>query len=166
MTLDDVVIDSKGRGSITITETKKHKTKRTILPERYILSSCSHKSFKNWLDYWRPKVENQYSGSALYLQPDGKPFTIRHLGHKLSEHGKKIWSYFRPYDTRHWCAISRLIETKVETGNFDPYTIKNWLGHTNLKTTENYIHYAEMYYNQYPKSWIHDALRSQDNCVR
>ena len=40
---------------------------------------------KNWIYHWRPKVENQYSGDALYLQPSGKPFTVRFLGKKLSE---------------------------------------------------------------------------------
>ena len=163
MTIDDVFIDSQGRGTITITETKKHRQKRTILPEKYILSSQSHKSLKNWIDHWRPKVENQHSGNSLYLQPDGKPFTVRHLGHKLSLHGKKIWPHFRPYDMRHWCAVARLIETKIQMGYFEPMTVKNWLGHEELKTTENYIHYAEMYYNQYKHSWIHHALRSHKN---
>lgn len=91
MTVDDVIIDSSGRGCITITETKKHRQKRTILPEKSILSSRVHKSFKNWIDKWRPKVENQYSGNALYLQPSGKPFEINHFRGKLSRFGKKIW---------------------------------------------------------------------------
>jgi len=52
MTIDDVVIDANGRGCLTITETKKHKNKRTILPEIQILGSQSHKSFKNWIDHW------------------------------------------------------------------------------------------------------------------
>jgi len=160
MKLDDVFIDSKGRGTITITETKKHRDKRTILPEKYILSSRSHKSFKNWIDYWRPKVENQYSGNALYLWPNGKPVTVRKLGQKLSQHGKKIWPPFQPYDMRHWCAIARLIETKIQTGNYDIYSVKSWLGHTNVKVTENYVYRAEMYYNQYRESWIQNALRS------
>lgn len=163
MTLDDVIIDDQGRGTITITETKKYKKRRTILPEKHILSSRSHKSFKNWIDVWRPKVANKKSGNALYLQPDGKPFTVRHLGHKLSQHGKTIWPYFRPYDMRHWCAVARLIETKIQTGHFEPITVKNWLGHEELKTTENYIQYAEMYYNQHKVSWIHHALRSHKN---
>ena len=166
MTLDDVIIDSKGRGNITITETKKHRDKRIILPEKHVLSSQSHKSFKNWIDHWRPKVESQYSGNALYLWPSGKPVTVRKLGQKLSVHGKKIWPHFRPYDMRHWCAVSRLIETKIQTGNFEPYTVKNWLGHTNISVTEKYIHFAEMYYNQCPKSWIHNALRSHIKIVR
>jgi len=162
MTLNDVIIDSKGRGSITITETKKRKSQRTVLPESFILSSQSHKSLKNWIDKWRPKVENQYSGDALYLQPSGKPFTVRHLGHKLSKHGKRIWPYFRPYDMRHWCAVARLIETKIKTGGYDVFTVKYWLGHEDQETTDHYIHFAEQYYNQYPKSWIHDALRSHN----
>jgi len=166
MTLDDVHIDSQGRGSITITETKKHSDERVILPEKYILSSRSHKSLKIWIDKWRPRVENQYSGDALYLWPSGKPVTVRKLGHKLSEHGKKIYPHFRPYDMRHWCAVSRLIETKIETGHFEPYTVKNWLGHTDIKVTENYIHYTEMYYHQYRNSCIHSALRSPRCCVR
>jgi len=165
MTVDDVIIDDKGRGNITITETKKRRSQRTILPESFILSSQSHKSLKNWIDHWRPKVENQYSGDSLYLQPSGKPFAVRHLGHKLSKYGKKIWPYFRPYDMRHWCAVARLIETKIKTGRYDVFTVKYWLGHEEQETTDSYIHFAEQYYNQYPQSWIHDALRSH-NFVR
>ena len=77
-----------------------------------------------------------------------------------SRHGKKIWQPFQPYDMRHWCAIARLIETKIQTGTFDKVHVQNWLGHTNMKTTEGYTLYAEMYYNQYQKSWIQSALRS------
>lgn len=160
MKTSDVTIDGKGRGNIAVTETKKRKAERTVLPEKFILSSRSHKSLKNWIDNWRPKVENQHSGDALYLQPNGKPFTVRHLGHKLSNHGKKIWPKFQPYDMRHWCAIARLIETKIESGKYDVFKVKNWLGHDEQDTTYNYVHFAEMYYNQYPKSWIHNALRS------
>jgi hypothetical protein len=61
---------------------------------------------------------------------------------------------------RHWCAIARLIETRIESGNYDKFRIKNWLGHEDQKTTDNYVSFAEMYYNQYPKSWIQNALRS------
>lgn len=159
LTVDDIHFESGDRGYLTITETKKHKRKRTIIPENHILSSRSHKSFRNWLDIWRPKVENQHSGNALYLQPDGKPFTVRHLGHKLSVHGKKIWPHFRPYDLRHWCAVARLIETKITGGKYDIWFVKNWLGHEDLKTTEGYIHFADLYYRQYPYSWLKHALR-------
>jgi len=161
MTVEDVIIDSNGRGSITITETKKHRQKRTVLPETCVLSSKVHKSFKNWIEKWRPKVANQYSGKSLYLQPSGKPFHIDHFRGKLSRHGKKIWKPFQPYDMRHWCAIARLIQTKRDTGNFDVFTVQNWLGHTDMKTTQNYIHHAEMYYNQAPVDWIATAMKPQ-----
>jgi integrase len=160
MTLNDVIIDSDGFGSVTITEPKKNRSERTIVPEKHILSSLSHKSLRNWIDKWRPRAENQYSGDALYLWPSGKPITKETLRCKLSEHGKKIWPHFRPYDVRHWCAISRLIETKIQTGIFDTFTVKNWLGHTKIKSTEEYIGHAEMYFKQFNKSWIHSALRS------
>jgi len=160
MSCNDIFLDCNGTGSITITETKKHKSRRTIVPENYILSSQSHKSFKNWIDTWRPQVENQHSGDSLYLWPTGKPVTPTRLRLKLSEHGKKIWPHFKPYDTRHWCAISRLIETKVCNGVFEPYTVRNWLGHSDLRTTETYISHADQYYRSYNHSWIHHALRS------
>ncbi|MCD6236575.1 MAG: site-specific integrase [Thermoplasmata archaeon] len=162
MTVDSVIIESKERGSIVITETKKHSSQRTLIPEKALITSRIHKSFKNWLDHWRPKVENQYSGNALYLWPNGKPVTVRRIGQKLSEYGKKIWKHFQPYDMRHWCAVARLIKTKVETGTFDTYRVKNWLGHERITTTENYIRYAEQYYNQLPVDWIAAALKPKN----
>ena len=51
-------------------------------------------------------------------------------------------------------------ETEIKTVRYDVFTVKYWLGHEEQETTDNYIHFAEQYYNQYPKSWIHDALRS------
>jgi len=158
MTVDDVVLDGD-MGYLIVTETKKHRSQRTLIPEKAIMTSRVHKSFKNWIDYWRPKVENQYSGNALYLWPSGRPVTVRKLGQKLSKHGKKVWRHFQPYDMRHWCAVARLIKTKIETGNFDIYTVRNWLGHERITTTENYVRYAEQYYNQLPIDWIAAALR-------
>lgn len=151
--VDDVIFE-EGYSYLTITERKKHDNQRTIIPEKAIITSRVHKSLKNWIDKWRPKVENQYSGDDLYLQPTGRPFTIRYLGKKLSENGKKVWRYFSPYDMRHWCAVARLIQTKVETGTFDVYTVRNWLGHEKITTTQSYIRYAEQYYRQLPEDWI------------
>jgi integrase len=160
MTIDNVIIES-GRGSIVIVEPKLHNPQRTLIPEKAIMTSKVHKSFKNWIDHWRPKVENQYSGNALYLWPSGKPVTAK-IGQKLSEYGKKIWRYFTPYDMRHWCAIARLIKTKVETGSYDAYSVRNWLGHEKITSTESYIRYAEQYCRQLPVDWIARALKSQN----
>jgi len=163
--VSDVKFETKQRGYLVITETKKHRSQRTIIPEKAILYSKVHKSLKNWIDHWRPRVANQYSGDALFLQPDGRPFTVRHLGHKLSYHGKKVWKDFAPYDMRHWCAVARLIKTKYETKNFDCYQVKNWLGHERMATTEGYIRYAEQYYRELPVDWISCALKSQYETV-
>ena len=130
-----------------------------MFPRKQIMDSRTHKSFKNWIDHWRPKIANQYSGDVLYLQSNGKPFTVRHLGHKLSKLGKQVWKPFQPYDMRHWCAVSRLIEQKVKTGGFDVIPVKNWLGHEKIQTTMNYIQYAEQYYNQAPYDWLKRVLK-------
>ncbi len=67
---------------------------------------------------------------------------------------------FCPYDMRHWCSVARLIRTKCETGIFDCYPVKNWLGHERMATTEGYIKYAEEYYRDFPVDWISCALKS------
>ena len=159
LTTNDVVINDNGTGCIVITEVKKHRSQRTLFPGKQLLISKTHKSFKNWIDHWRPKVANQHSKDAFYLQPNGRPLTTRHLGHKLSNYGKQIWKEFQPYDMRHWCAISRLIEQKVSTDTFDVIPVKNWLGHEKIQTTMNYVHYAEQYYNQAPYDWVKRVLK-------
>jgi len=90
MKINDVYFEGKNRGHIIITETKKHGSQRIVIPEKAILTSKVHKSLYNWLKSWRPKVANEQSGDALFLQPNGTPFTVRHLGQKLSKMGKKI----------------------------------------------------------------------------
>jgi integrase len=159
MTVSNIRIDSP-IPHIVIIEPKKHnKTRLLYNIEPAILTSSIHKSFKNWIEHWRPKVANQYSGDKLYLQPDGKPFTTRHLGHNISKHGKQIWKDFRPYDMRHWCAVARLIKTKVETKNFDIFQVQKWLGHEESSTTHIYVSQATDYYNHLPVDWISLALK-------
>jgi integrase len=161
MSIKDIDIDNKGRGSIIITERKKRSSKRIIIPERYLLSAHNYKSFKNWIDHWRPKVANQYSGDALYLQPNGKPFTIRYLGKKLSENGKKVWPSYQPYVSRHWCAIALLIRTKLECKTWDTRRVQKYLGHDKPSTTDTYIEFAEEYFRQESKDWFLHALKKQ-----
>jgi len=66
---------------------------------------------------------------------------------------------------RHWCAVARLIKTKYETGNYDCFSVKNWLGHERMATTEGYIKHAEKYYRDFPVDWIACALKSPENIV-
>ncbi|RLF56264.1 MAG: hypothetical protein DRN27_09760 [Thermoplasmata archaeon] len=178
--LEDVFLDDNLTGFLIITETKKRKSTRTVTPRKQILSSPTHKSLKNYIDHWRPKVVNQFSGDALFLWKSGKPITVRTLGHKLSEQGKKVWKPFQPYDMRRWCAIARLIETKVEHGTFDEFEVCDWLGHTDVKTTMIYIKDAKKYYKRAPYNWLkrilknhykknvmteENALKNQDNPI-
>lgn len=145
---------------IIITETKKRSNTRPLFNlESALLKSPVHKSIKNWLDHWRPKVENQYSGDALYLWPSGKPLTVRTLGHVLSTQGKRVWEDYRPYDMRHWCAVARLIKTKVETKTFDVFHVQKWLGHETSATTNTYISQAISYYSILPVDWVSLALK-------
>lgn len=159
---DDIVFNPNGTAHLTITEQKKRNSKRTIIIPKTLASHWRYKSLKNWLDNWRPKAETKLSKNYLFIQPNsGKPFTTRHLGYKLSSMGKKVWPTFQPYDMRHWCAIARLIEQKVTNNNWDKLPVKNWLGHENDNTTDNYIKHALQYYSVAPFSWIKHVLRPQ-----
>jgi len=159
--VSDVYFEDNGRSYLIVTEPKKYKSRRVVIPEKQILINPNSKSLKNYIDIWRAKVENQNSGDALFLRPDGKPFTTECLRGNLSKYGKKVWPHFRPYDMRHWCAVARLIKNKVETKYFDVYQVKNWLGHDKMGTTEDYIKYAEQYYREYPVDWISKAMRNR-----
>ena len=157
--IDDIRFLSNKKALLTILETKKHHSIREIALPVYLATDPLHKSYKNWLTSWRHKAENSSSGDYLFIQPNGRPFTTRHLGKKLKQQGCKVWKYFQPYCTRHWCAIARLIETKIKTGDFRPYTVRNWLGHETIKTTEGYIRYADQYFDLAPYNWVQRVLR-------
>jgi len=160
MTLDDIIIDDDEYGSVVVTESKKKGRRRSLVPESHILSSRSHKSLKNWVDVWRPRMTSQYSGDALFIWPSsGRPVTPNVFGRVLNNAGKKISPHFRAYDCRHWCATSRLIESYINTGHWDVFGVQHWMGHSKPSTTETYIGHAEGYYHQFSESWIRRALR-------
>jgi len=108
-----------------ITETKKHNQLRQIFPEQAILINPGRKSLKNWIDKWRPKVENQYSKDHLYLQPNGRPYTVNYLRKQITPLVKEVR---KPYSLLHnetlVCATARLIKSKVETDNWDIWGVK------------------------------------------
>lgn len=156
LTIDDVDFDN---GFIKITETKKHHNTRNFSPDKAMLIGKTRKSFKNYYDYQRTKVECSKSGNAFYLTSTGLPFTPRHLGHILSETGKLIFPEFQPYVSRHWFAIADLIRTKIETGTFEPHTVMTHLGHDKITTTYTYLDDAEVYYRKYPFDWFKRTLK-------
>lgn len=153
------------RGYLTITEPKKHHSTRNISPVE-IMTNTRRKSFKNWIDSWRPKVENQYSKDYLYLKPDGKPFTTdllrQLLNRKAAPMIQPIFPQYYNYCSRHFSAVSRLIRTKIEYKTFDEYEVRDWLGHTKIETTMGYIKDAKHYYLLAPYDWIHRILKAPD----
>jgi len=87
----DIYFEDNDRSYLIVTEPKKYKSQRVVVPEKSIMTSRTHKSLKNYIDHWRPKVENQQSGDALFLRPDGRPFSGTYLRNKMSKYGKQIW---------------------------------------------------------------------------
>ena len=162
MTTTNVNIE---RGYLTITEPKKHHSTRNISPIE-IMTNTRRKSFKNWIDSWRPKVENQYSKDHLYLKPDGKPFTTDLLRQLLNRKAAPLIQIVFPqyynYCSRHFAAVSRLIRTKLEYKAFDEYEVRDWLGHTKIETTMSYIKDAKHYYLLVPYDWIYRVLKASD----
>lgn len=155
----DIIFNKNKSAILTITETKKHNSERSIILPYELACDPRHKSLQNWLTSWRPRVEKDNSEDFLFIQPNGKPFTGCFLRKKLSEHGKRVWPYFHPYVTRHWNAVAKLIEQRVKTGTFDCLPVRNWLGHEQLQTTMTYVKYAEQYYNEAPYDWLKRALK-------
>ena len=148
-------VDCEG-GYVTITEPKKRNRKRPIIPEDNILNGKRYKSFKNWIDYWRPKVANQYSDDFFYLRPDGKPFTNDTLRMFLYRNVHPVWNCYRPYISRHWCAVARLLQWDLKA-----IRVKDWLGHTKIETTMTYLRTAQMFYDRKEKDWLNRALRKR-----
>lgn len=108
-----------------IREPKKYDLTRVILPNKTLLKGKTRKSFKNWIGIWRPKVENRHSGNALYLQPDGHPLQIHRYRMFMTRKVRPVFPEYQPYVSRHWCAIAKLINTKLETKRFDRYDVRD-----------------------------------------
>ena len=156
MKVTDIDLDD---GILVITEQKKRNSTRIIAPERKLMDSHNCKSFKNWIDKWRVKVENSKSNDALYLNINGTPIKPDSYRTMLNKKVKPHCPYFSPYLTRHWCATARLVKEFVDTKHWNKNRVKNWLGHDNENTTDYYIRSAEQYHRTAPYDWIKRVLR-------
>lgn len=158
--LDDVDLE---HGLITVTMPKLH-NRRHQVDIQEISNQHDTPSMKNWIDTWRPRVMNQYSHDYLYLTPEGKPFTGEGLRHFLYKHARpmiqKIFPEYYNYTSRHWCAVARLIRTKLKSGSFDIYEVMNHLGHSKVQTTISYTTQAKNLYNVAGFDWIDFILGS------
>ncbi len=154
----DVDLDHE---TLTITSPKLHYKTHTISIHE-ICNQHDNPSMKNWLETWRPMAANQYSQNYLYLRPDGRPFTQdtqrMFIYHHAQEKIQKIFPEYYNYTSRHFCAISRLIRTKLETGHFDEYEVMHYMGHTKTATTNIYTNKAKFYYDQTGYDWIKRVL--------
>jgi len=128
--------------------------------EHEVLTYTNRKSFKNWLEIWRPQVANEKSGDFLYLNKDGTPLNPGTIRNKIRDLVKPLFSDFHPYAVRDWCAIARLIQTKVKTGSFDIYEVYSWFEHSKLSVTEAYVKSAKKYYKIAPFDWVSAVLKS------
>jgi len=155
--LKDVHIDE---GYLHFYQPKVDEWRLSELPKE-IMSMPTRKSYKNWIDKWRPRVTNQYSGDYVYLTPAGKPFTKEGLRNQLNRRFKPIWPSFHPYCMRDWCAVARLIKTKVISDSFDFYDVYNWFEHSDISVTQYYTKDANKYYKMAPYDWIKAVLKSQ-----
>jgi len=154
--LEDIYLDD---GYIVITETKKYDQPRQVFLEKDILTNPLRKSLKNYIEHWRPKVANKKSKDYLYLAQRGGPFSEAYLRRYMAMYVKPHWKPFHLYVMRHWSAIARLIQTKVETNNFDIWDVKDRMGHEKVTTTEEYLRFAKRYYQNAPYDWIKAILK-------
>jgi integrase len=151
-------------GLILVTETKKRYSTRLIAPFSTIMTGKNTKSMKYWIDNIRPQVETQYSKDALYLKPNGYPFTPEQLRSFLNRHVKVAFPEYRPYVSRHWCATALLIKEYIESKHWNKNRVQNWLGHENESTTNTYIKHAEQYLRLAPYNWFKHVLRRKNSC--
>ena len=156
--INDVDLDHE---TLMITSPKLHYTTHTISISE-ICNQHDNPSLKNWLETWRPMAANQYSQDFLYLRPDGHPFNADSLRSFLYRNAQAtiqgIFPGYYNYTSRHFCAIARLIRTKLESGHFDEYEVMNYLGHSKTDVTMTYIKRAKFYYDQTGYDWIKRVL--------
>jgi len=55
--------------------------------------------------------------------------------------------------------IATLIKSKLETGNYDMYEVRDTLGHENIQTSTNYIRNAKQYMKLAPYDWFKRVLK-------
>jgi len=147
--------------SLILTEQKKRYRNRQIRLEPAIMYNPNQNSIYNWINIWRPRIKTN-NNNFLFLQSNGKPFpTEDALRTFLAKRVKTIWKPYSPKKMRDWNAIARLIRTKEKTGKWDIRTVTKALGHKQQSTTEGYVEFAELYYQNDPYDWLKSVLRHQ-----
>jgi integrase len=113
-----------------------------------------HSDEDDFDENWQWKVENEFSGDALFLQPNGKRITEKYLRSHLSKAGKKIaGNWFYPYIMRHTFATYLFQCTK------NLKFVSMMLGHTKTSNTDKYVHIAECMERQLKGNLFNMALK-------
>lgn len=90
----------------------------------------------------------------LTFNSDGRPIEANQYRMLMMRLVKPFFPKFSLYCTRHWCAIGQLIKTKIELKHLDVYSVRNWLGHSEIQTTMTYVRDAKQYMRQAPFDWF------------
>lgn len=156
------------------------KIRKITLPKAFVTGK-TRKSLYNFVYHIRPKFVTQYSDDSIFINPwTGKSYwrpkesidAPRKLSDKLSKSGKLAYielNYsgepFYPYMGRHFCCTGKLIEFSLEKirnqiNNVNPLIkTRNWMGHSEVKTTERYTQLAEQSFEKYPFNWSQRILK-------
>jgi integrase len=158
--IDDLIIYDDGNGYIVLTEDKKHGISRRVRPwDTVVLSSKVYRTPKNYRDTWRSMVyDEDKSGSALFLQPNGRRITGGYLRSHIAPIFKEISQDPKMimYDMRHTFGTYMYAQTK------DIYKVAKRLGHVKTQNVDHYIYISdeiEQQVNEKRRSLFHQALR-------
>ena len=136
LNLENVNINKNGAGYIWIKEDKKKGIERQYFPyDKKVLSSKVYRTPLNYIKTWRDKAKKDYSGNALFLQPNGKRITGKWLRDHITKKGKEIIqeNSFKLYTCRHTFATYYYDWTK------DIKEVARRLGHSKTDSVDHYI---------------------------
>jgi len=152
-------------GELVFYQPKVKAWRTKILPQR-VIKSKNTKNITNWLDKWRPQVENQYSKDYMFLQPSGKPFTGDFLTKKLREMFIPVYDSYYPYCSRHWYATASLINTRLEHGVYGLMEVCDDMHHSSETVTKGYVRTANKWFKKAPYDWFAALLKYTKSTVK
>ncbi len=135
----------------------KTKTWRDVVLEKELVSYSNRKSMKNWIECWLPKVDNPEG--YLFPRPDGQPFTENSIRSALEKMGKKVWSKYYTYSSRHFCVTARMIQNKINHGSFDIKEVCDYMGHSGTDITDDYTKQVKKWIQIAPYDWFRALLK-------